>query len=79
MDKDSAILRLPNEVAVGVAQSNHKLMCKFEDKDSQKYKPVWLAIKGLAESALAVEADSISGVTHRDGMAATKAEEGFRI
>ena len=67
VDKDSAVLRLPNEVAVGVAQSNHKMMCKFEAKESQKYKPVWLSIKALAESALSAEASSASKVTQQDG------------
>jgi hypothetical protein len=70
VDKDSAILGLPNEIAVGVGQSNHKTMCKFDDKNSQKYKPVWLAIKALAEAALAALAasvDSVSENTQRNG------------
>jgi hypothetical protein len=67
VDKDSAVLRLPNEIAVGVAQSNHKTMCKFEDKDSQKYRPIWLAIKALAESVLATEANFVSGIAWNDG------------
>jgi hypothetical protein len=61
------MLRLPNEIAVGVAQSNHKTVCKFDHRDSQKYKPVWLAIKALAESALAAEADSVSAISQRNG------------
>jgi nucleoside phosphorylase len=60
VDKDSAVLRLPNEIAVGVAQSNHKMVCKFDQRDSQKYRPVWVAIKALAESALAAGAYSVS-------------------
>ena len=71
VDKDSAVLRLPNEIAVGVAQSNHKMMCKFDDKESQKYKPVWQAIRGLAESVLAAEANSVSGTTQTAGEVAT--------
>lgn len=67
MDKDSAILRLPNEIAVGVAQSNHKMICKFDERDSQKYKPVWIAIKSLAESALAEGGSSMPEITQRDG------------
>ncbi len=47
---------------MAVAQSNHKMMCKFDDRNSQKYKPVWLAIKALAEAALAAAADSVLGV-----------------
>lgn len=63
MDKDSAILRLSNEIAVGVAQSNHKMMCKFDDSNSQRYKPVWLAIQAVAEAALAAGADSVPETT----------------
>ena len=48
VNKDSAVLQLPNETAVGVAESNHRTMCRFDDRDCQKYKPVWLAIKSLA-------------------------------
>jgi hypothetical protein len=64
VDKASAIIRLPNEIAVGVAQSNHKMMCKFDDRNSQKYKPVWLAIKAMAEAAFAATPDSISELTN---------------
>ena len=67
VDKDSAILRLPNEIAVGVAQSNHKMMCKFDARDSQKYKPVWIAVKSLAESTLTEGGSSVSEITKRDG------------
>ena len=67
VDKDSAILRVPNEIAVGVAQSNHKTICKFDERDSQKYKPVWIAIKSLAESVLAEGGSSVSEITRRDG------------
>jgi hypothetical protein len=52
VDKDSAVLNLPNEIAIGVAQSNHRMMCKFDHQDSQKYKPVWQAVRVLAEGAL---------------------------
>jgi hypothetical protein len=52
VDKDSAMLRLPNEMPVGVAGSNHRTMCKFDSADSQKYRPVWIAIRNLAKSAL---------------------------
>ena len=49
------MLNLPNEIAVGVAQSNHLMICKFEHQHSQKYKPVWQAVKALAERALTAE------------------------
>jgi hypothetical protein len=41
-----------NEVAIGIAGSDHKTMCKFTDFNSQKYHPVWNAVKELAEHAL---------------------------
>lgn len=53
MDKDSAKLGLPNEIALGIAGSNHRTMCKFESAQSEKYSPVWIAIVTLAQSALA--------------------------
>ena len=59
VDKDSARLNLPNEMAVGVAGANHKTLCKFSRADSQKYLPVWRAIKSLVDSALV---DSNSGM-----------------
>jgi nucleoside phosphorylase len=79
VDKDSAVLRLPNEIAVGVAQSNHKMVCKFDRRDSQKYRPVWMAIRTLAESALAVGATSVSVASpHTDTLGATS-ESRYRI
>jgi hypothetical protein len=52
VDKDSAVLNLPNERAVGVAQANHRTICKFERVDSQKYVQVWHAIRALCQEAL---------------------------
>ena len=52
VDRDSACLNLPNEIAVGVAGANHKSICRFSRADSQKYLPVWRAIKNLVDSAL---------------------------
>ncbi|KAL8863359.1 MAG: hypothetical protein Q9178_000039 [Gyalolechia marmorata] len=52
VDKDSAVLNLPNEIAIGVPQANHSTICKFEHVDSQKYYPVWNAVKKLCQSAL---------------------------
>jgi hypothetical protein len=54
---------------MGVAQSNHKMMCKFDDRNSQKYKPVWVAIKALAEAALAAPANSVSEIIQTNGEA----------
>ena len=52
---------------MGVAQPNHKMICKFDERDSQKYKLVWIAIKSLAESALIEGGSSVSEITQRDG------------
>ena len=52
VDRDSACLNFPNEIAVGVAGANHKSICKFSRANSQKYLPVWRAIKNLIDSAL---------------------------
>jgi len=51
VDRDSARLSLPNEIAVGVAGANHKSICRFSRVDSQKYSPVWRALKNLVDSA----------------------------
>ncbi|KAI9857467.1 MAG: hypothetical protein M1813_008217 [Trichoglossum hirsutum] len=50
VDKDSACLNLPNEKSTFI-QANHKTMCKFSSADSQKYRPVWKAIRELVEAA----------------------------
>jgi len=47
VDKDSARLYLPNERFTGVANSNHKTMCKFDVADSQRYSPVWNAVRDM--------------------------------
>lgn len=43
------------------------MICKFDERDGQKYKPVWIAIKSLAESALTGGDNSVSEITQRDG------------
>lgn len=48
VDKDSARLGLPNEIAVGLAGSNHKTICKFEEEASQRFRPVSNALKLMA-------------------------------
>ncbi|KAI0542415.1 hypothetical protein GGR58DRAFT_496969 [Xylaria digitata] len=48
VDKESACLRLPNEVPVGLAGSNHRTLCKFEEAGSQRYRPVINALRGMA-------------------------------
>ncbi|KAH8745732.1 Alpha/Beta hydrolase protein [Hyaloscypha finlandica] len=52
VDKDSARLYLPNERFTGVANSNHKSMCKFGVAESQRYAPVWMAIRDMAQEAI---------------------------
>lgn len=49
-DKSSARLGLPNEIAIGLAGSNHRTICKFEEAKSQRYRPVWNALKEMARS-----------------------------
>jgi hypothetical protein len=60
VDRDSACLNLPNEIAVGIAGANHKSICRFSRADSQKYLPVGMAIKNLVDSALVDSATSMS-------------------
>ena len=60
MDKDSARLGLPNEIPVGVAAADHRTICKFNDKDSQRYRPVWKAIQALCVKTEEVTASSMS-------------------
>ena len=72
------MLRLPNEIAVGVAQSNHKMVCKFDHRDSQKYRPVWVAIKALAESALTAGAYSVSVASPYPDTRGTAVEGSYR-
>ena len=52
VDENSARLDISNERAVGVAGSNHRTMCKFGEADSQRYEPVWKAVKQLAQDAI---------------------------
>jgi len=41
IDEDSARPNRPNEIAVGVAGSNHITMCKFNVATSQKYESLF--------------------------------------
>ena len=45
-------MNLPNELAIGVADSNHVTMCKFTNTAPQKYEPVWKAVRKLAKEAV---------------------------
>lgn len=47
------MLRLPNEMALPIVDSDHRVMCKFDLAGEQKYKPVWSAILREARTALA--------------------------
>ncbi|KAL9593091.1 MAG: hypothetical protein Q9179_006109 [Wetmoreana sp. 5 TL-2023] len=49
VEKDSACLHISNEKLPTPIQATHTTMCKFSDKDSQKYKPVWSAVRELVE------------------------------
>ena len=52
MDKDSARLNLPNEIAVGIAGANHRTICKFADAKSQKYLLVMRALETMVGSGI---------------------------
>jgi hypothetical protein len=54
VDKDSACMNLPNEKPPTPISADHKTMCKFSDAESQKFRPVWMAIKELVDSSLRV-------------------------
>jgi hypothetical protein len=62
VDKDSAILNLPNEVSSPI-QANHRTMCKFSSIDDQRYRPVWKAIKHLVDKSKADAVSSLSSCT----------------
>jgi hypothetical protein len=47
-------MNLPNEKPPTPISADHKTMCKFSDAESQKFRPVWMAIKELVESSLRV-------------------------
>ncbi|KAL9023532.1 MAG: hypothetical protein Q9196_007145, partial [Gyalolechia fulgens] len=65
VDKDSAVLNLPNEIATGVPQTNHSTICKFEHVDSQKYYPVWNAVKKLCQCALSTKHTDDAGLLEK--------------
>ena len=54
MDRDSACLNLPNELAIGIAGADHRSICKFANIESQKYEPVRLALDKLIADAVPV-------------------------
>lgn len=60
VDKDSARLGLPNENAVGVIAADHRTICKFNSRDSQRYRPVWKAIQVLCAKKEENTASSMS-------------------
>lgn len=50
VDKNSACLNHPNEIAVGIAGANHRSICKFSHGNSEKYLQVWKTIKQLVDA-----------------------------
>ncbi|KAL8718464.1 MAG: hypothetical protein Q9181_008196, partial [Wetmoreana brouardii] len=61
---DSARLHIPNEKLPIPIQANHTTMCKFSHKNSQKYSPVWKAVRELLElsrSGREIQAPSDNG------------------
>ena len=53
------MLNLANEIATGVPHANHQTICKFEQVDSQRYQPIWRAVRGLSKGALSEMRTSI--------------------
>jgi hypothetical protein len=51
VDEDSAVLRLPNEVALPM-EADHQTMCKFLTNSSERYRMVLDLLKELVEKAL---------------------------
>jgi hypothetical protein len=51
VDKESALLKLANETPAPVAGTDHRTICKFGSKDSQKYITIWNGIKDLVENS----------------------------
>ncbi|KAH0367140.1 hypothetical protein KCU65_g4796, partial [Aureobasidium melanogenum] len=52
VDRSSATLNLPNEVAVALDGSNHVTICKFSASDKERYEPVKDAIEELVIAGL---------------------------
>ena len=51
MSEDSAVLGLPNELAIPVA-ADHRALCRFSSSDSQLYMPIERAIQRLCHCIL---------------------------
>lgn len=49
MDEDSAVIGLPNEIQFPIA-ADHRAMCRFSARQSQKYLPVEQAVLELVQS-----------------------------
>ncbi|KEQ62534.1 uncharacterized protein M437DRAFT_49405, partial [Aureobasidium melanogenum CBS 110374] len=52
VDRSSATLNLPNEVAVPLDGSNHVTICKFSASENQRYEPIKDAIEELVIAGL---------------------------
>ncbi|KAI9855703.1 MAG: hypothetical protein M1813_009665 [Trichoglossum hirsutum] len=52
VDKASAQLGLPNEIAVTIAGADHRTMCRFSDAESQKYSLVKDALGRLVSASV---------------------------
>jgi hypothetical protein len=51
VEQDSAILGIPHEIAIPIA-ADHRAMCRFPARESQKYQPVEQAIIELVQYAV---------------------------
>lgn len=50
VDRDSAVMNIPNELVLPLASSDHRTICKFSRDEQQRYQPVWDALVELATS-----------------------------
>ncbi|KAK4144482.1 uncharacterized protein C8A04DRAFT_11422, partial [Dichotomopilus funicola] len=68
VDQESARLNVPNEVAVGVADSDHWTICKFDSKGCQRYGPVWKAVAKMAQGVLQQQSLCVNHRVLSDGV-----------
>ena len=47
-------MHLPNEIAIPI-EADHRSMCRFSDKSSEKYQMVYDCLKEIVDDALYIE------------------------
>jgi H-type lectin domain len=65
VERESAVMNLPLEVAIPLSESSHITMCKFDDQNSQKFKLVRQGIAELAQQCNPVEQPPVYVQTSR--------------